>query len=174
MVADNGTSHANVDDARGEGVWAALSTVMDPEIPDLSIVELGMVAGVTVAEGATTVRITPTFAACPALAHIQAAAKDAVKNAGFDGVEVRMVFDPPWTSDRITPTGLEKLKLFGLAPPPRMNGKEIEPRDLERVACPFCDSKQTVLESTFGPTLCRSIHYCNTCQQSFEHFKPVT
>lgn len=154
--------------------WEALANVPDPEVPMVSVVELGMVAGVAVENGAVTVRLTPTFSACPALEHIRKAVQEAVTQAGFDRVDVETVYDPPWTTDRITPVGRTKLKAFGLAPPKCMNGKRVEMEDLLAVACPFCDSTNTTLESAFGPTLCRSIHYCDDCLQSFEHFKPVT
>ncbi|NOT02902.1 MAG: phenylacetate-CoA oxygenase subunit PaaJ, partial [Phycisphaerales bacterium] len=80
----------------------------------------------------------------------------------------------PWSSDRISPAGLEKLRAFGLAIPRRMDGREVELTDLEDAACPYCRSNDTILESTFGPTLCRAIYYCHQCRQSFEQFKPVS
>lgn len=154
-------------------VWSALEGVKDPEIPPLSVVELGMIAGVS-AEGPTTVvRMTPTFAGCPALDVIREEIARAVTVAGFDDVRVDVVFDPPWSTDRITPDGLRKLKEFGLAPPSRCGSTGATVAALQQVTCPFCDSKDTTLESIFGPTLCRAIHYCNACRQSFEQFKPV-
>jgi len=87
-------------------------------------------------------------------------------------VTVNVVFDPSWTSDRISASGREKLKAFGLAPPgERCSGGSVQ--TLERTPCPYCNSLDTDLESLFGPTLCRSIHYCRSCLQSFEHFKAV-
>ncbi|MBI5763830.1 MAG: phenylacetate-CoA oxygenase subunit PaaJ [Planctomycetes bacterium] len=153
-------------------IWAALDTVTDPEIPVISIVEMGMVPSVLVDGDATVVRMTPTFAGCPALDVIRQNIVAAVKNAGYENVRVDVVFDPPWTSDRITDVGREKLKSFGLAPPGAACGSINELRIAE-AACPLCDSTNTTLESIFGPTLCRAIHYCNDCQQSFEQFKPV-
>ncbi len=157
-------------------VWAAVASVTDPEIPVLSVVELGIVPDVRVeADGNRThieVDMCPTFAGCPALEVMAGNIRQAVEAAGFDDVKVNVVFDPPWTSDRISEEGLRKLKAFGLAPPVRCGG-EVKREMLEHVACPFCDSTNTTLESIFGPTLCRAIHYCNTCLQSFEQFKPV-
>ncbi len=164
----------SIADPAEKRVWDALETVMDPEIPLISTVELGLIAGVEVDGAAATVSITPTFAACPALDLIRSQIREAVTAAGFSPVSVETVYDPPWTSDRVSESGRRKLKEFGLAPPKRMNGRCMQPQDLVGVACPYCDSTQTVLESAFGPTLCRSIHYCDGCRQSFEHFKPVT
>ena len=150
----------------------ALEGVRDPEIPPLSIVELGMVAGVEIEGGRMVVSITPTFVACPAVDVIRREARDAAVSIGEHDAQVRIVFDPPWTSDRITLTGRRKLKEFGLAPPG--TGQKGDPLvQIQIVRCPFCESLDTQLESPFGPTLCRSIHYCHHCRQSFEHFKPV-
>jgi ring-1,2-phenylacetyl-CoA epoxidase subunit PaaD len=162
------------DDARVSHVLRLLEAVKDPEIPDVSVVELGMIASVAIEAGVVIVEMTPTFTACPAIAMIQAGIASAVRAGGFDDVDVRIVYDPPWTTDRITEVGLKKLKAFGLAVPGKMCGRSVEPKDLVSVACPFCDSTDTVLESAFGPTLCRAIHYCDTCHQSFEQMKPVT
>lgn len=162
-------SHAQSDTAL---IWAALETVTDPEIPVISIVEMGMVPSVRVDGDETVVRMTPTFAGCPALDVIRQNIATAVKDAGYENVRVEVVFDPPWTSDRITDAGRAKLKSFGLAPPGAACGSLSESR-IADVACPLCDSTNTTLESIFGPTLCRAIHYCNTCRQSFEQFKPV-
>lgn len=159
-----------VDDERLTGVWRALESVADPEIPPVSIVDLGMIADVRLAGDEIIVDMTPTFAACPALDMIRDEIRKAVLAAGAQSVTVNVVFDPPWTTDRITEQGCRKLKQFGLAPPgPRCTG----PPNLDKTPCPYCDSTNTDLESMFGPTLCRSMHYCQDCLQSFEHFKAV-
>lgn len=153
-------------------VWAALEQVCDPEIPVLSVVEMGIIADARIESGRVVVEMTPTFAGCPALDVMRKNIGEAVRGAGFEDVTVDVVFDPPWTSDRISADGRRKLKEFGLAPPGKACG-EISEATLARVTCPFCDSADTTLESIFGPTLCRAIHYCNACRQSFEQFKPV-
>lgn len=155
-----------------ERVWKALDAVADPEIPAISVVELGIIPDAFIEDGKVTVQMCPTFAGCPALDLMRDQVKQAVVDAGFDDVKVEIVFDPPWTSDRISDEGLRKLKEFGLAPPTKCGGAVNEAM-LNRVECPFCDSRDTTLESIFGPTLCRAIHYCNSCLQSFEQFKPV-
>ncbi len=173
-MVDVAMSVPNCDSPEAKRVWDALRGVPDPEIPVVSVVELGMIAAVDANERSVTVKLTPTFAACPAIEHIHDTIRGAVTDAGFAHVNVETVYDPPWTTDRITAAGRAKLKSFGLAPPGCMNGRSVEPEDLLAVACPLCDSTDTTLESAFGPTLCRSIHYCEDCRQSFEHFKPVS
>lgn len=154
-------------------VWKALANVSDPEIPVLSILEMGMIPAVRVEDGTVIVDLTPTFAGCPALDVIRGNITHAIVAAGFDQARVNVVFDPPWSSDRITPEGLRKLKAFGLAPPSKCGTMGVTFQALQTVACPYCNSTDTALESIFGPTLCRAIHYCNACRQSFEQFKPV-
>ena len=152
-------------------MWKALTGVPDPEIPPVSVVDLGMIADVRIVDESIVINLTPTFAACPALELIRSEIKEATIACGEPRVRVDVVFDPPWTTDRITDEGRRKLKEFGLAPPgERCSGGE---PTIEDVACPLCDSSDTDLESIFGPTLCRSIHYCHRCLQSFEHFKAV-
>ena len=164
------TSVENSDLSRA---WQAVGTVVDPEIPVVSVVEMGMIPDVAVVEDAVTVELAPTFAGCPALDMIRGQIIEAVLGAGFHKVDVRVVFDPPWSTERITEVGRRKLKEFGLAPPTRCHGSPVSESMLHQVACPYCDSGDTTLESIFGPTLCRAIHYCNSCRQSFEQFKPV-
>ncbi|MEK6677280.1 MAG: 1,2-phenylacetyl-CoA epoxidase subunit PaaD [Planctomycetota bacterium] len=164
-----------------EAVWTALRTVTDPEIPVLTVVDMGIISGVRITESGVAVDVTPTFSACPAVALIREQIVEAVSAACGCEVIVRIVYDPPWTTERMTEEGRRKLKEFGVAPPSkacvgdRINAavKASTTWSLEHIPCPFCDSKETELESIFGPTLCRSIHYCRGCQQSFEHFKPV-
>lgn len=155
-----------------ERIWQALEGVHDPEIPPLSIVEMGLVRAVHVDGQAVEVVLTPTFSGCPALHVIRQAVLDAVHAAGFPQVSVRLQNDPPWTSDWITPEGREKLRQFGLAPPPRHNGL-ISAALLEVVHCPYCGSEDTELKNPFGPTLCRAIYVCHACRQPFEQFKPL-
>ncbi|MFQ5430751.1 MAG: 1,2-phenylacetyl-CoA epoxidase subunit PaaD [Phycisphaerae bacterium] len=168
---DGVTTRPDADDLRR--VWDALSDVKDPEIPSVSLVELGMVPEVLLDAGRVVVRMLPTFAGCPALDTMREQIEHAVRGAGFEDVRVEVVFDPPWSTDRITTEGLAKLKAFGLAPPRRCGEAGADERGLKDVACPYCGSTDTALESIFGPTLCRAIHYCNDCRQSFEQFKPV-
>ena len=151
--------------------WRALDAVKDPEIPVISVVDMGMIADVRREVGGIVVDMTPTFVGCPALDVIKADIRGAIEGLGHEEVSVRVVYDPPWTTERITDRGRRQLKEFGLAPPGPTCGGGMP--KLDAVPCPLCDSTDTALESIFGPTLCRSIHYCNACLQSFEHFKQV-
>jgi ring-1,2-phenylacetyl-CoA epoxidase subunit PaaD len=161
-------------------VWEALAAVRDPEIPPLSITDLGIVERVLVGPHAVEVELLPTFAGCPALDVIRAEAADAT-GAVVEGrkIVVRFVYQPPWTSDRITPAGREALRSHGLTPPGDRPTAFIpvatlrrEPELHDGVACPFCGSTDTNLESAFGPTLCRATHFCGACRNPFESFKP--
>ena len=160
-------------------VWEALSAVRDPEIPPISITDLGVVERVRVTEAAVEVELLPTFAGCPALDVVREEAERASRTAaGGRAVSVRFVYSPPWTSDRITPAGREALRSYGLTPPPTAERERafIPLASFDRAAgaatCPYCGSEDTVLESAFGPTLCRSTHFCRSCRNPFEAFKP--
>ena len=159
-------------------VWEALAAVRDPEIPPLSITDLGMVERVRVTDARVDVDLLPTFAGCPALDVIREEAERAAREeAGARVVAVRFVHSPPWTSDRITPAGRDALRSYGLAPPGHGGaGAFIPLASLDRpkgiAPCPYCGSGDTVLESAFGPTLCRATHFCRACRNPFESFKP--
>jgi ring-1,2-phenylacetyl-CoA epoxidase subunit PaaD len=156
-------------------VLAALDEVADPEIPNVSIVELGMIGAITVGEQAIDVELLPTFVGCPALEVIRDAVSSRLQAFGRD-VRVEVSFATAWTSDRISPGGREKLRSSGFAPPPPLRaGRSLPVLDMAAtpVACPYCGSMRTTLESVFGPTQCRSIHHCADCRQPFEAFKPV-
>jgi ring-1,2-phenylacetyl-CoA epoxidase subunit PaaD len=153
-------------------ILTALHSVKDPEIPAVSIVEMGLIADVQTAPDSVRVRITPTFAGCPAVEIMRAESEKKLRELGIKNVSVQITFDPPWDSNRISPEGRRKLKAFGLAPP-RPHSGTVDLIQLEMVNCPYCDSADTQLESAFGSTLCRAIHYCHNCQQSFEQFKPL-
>jgi len=144
-------------------VSEALARVKDPEIPVCTITDLGLVERVQISDEAVEVTLLPTFVGCPALEEIRVDAERAVREAAPGReVRVRFTFSPPWTTDRINEAGREALKTFGIAPP------------LLQIAvpCPICGSLDTTLDSSFGPTPCRSIRYCNACRNPFEGFKP--
>jgi ring-1,2-phenylacetyl-CoA epoxidase subunit PaaD len=155
-----------------QAVLLALEDVKDPEIPALSVVELGVIRDVHVMGGAVRVDFAPTFAGCPALEVMRTAIEARLRALGAASVEVRLVLSPPWTTDSISETGRAKLKAFGLAPPPRHDGL-IQILLAEDACCPYCDSANTTLKNSFGPTLCRAIYFCNTCHQPFEQFKAL-
>lgn len=155
-----------------EAVWRALEDVKDPEIPVVSVVEMGIVRAVTVEGNDVTVEVTPTFAGCPALHVMVRDIERRVRALGAASVAVEKVLHPPWSSDWISDEARQKLRQFGLAPPQRHGGK-FPVTFHEPVSCPYCDSQNTVVKNTFGPTLCRAIYYCNACNQPFEQFKAV-
>jgi ring-1,2-phenylacetyl-CoA epoxidase subunit PaaD len=152
-------------------VWAALESVKDPEIPVISVVEMGIVRDVLLDGFEATVIITPTFSGCPALHVIIHDIEQAVRELGCN-VIVETVIHPAWTSDWISDDGRQKLKEFGLSPPPRHGGR-LEITFFQPAPCPYCDSLNSSIRNTFGPTLCRAIYYCNDCQQPFEQFKAL-
>ena len=156
-------------------VWDALATVPDPEIPAVSVVDMGMVREVIVTDADVRVVVLPTFTGCPALPIIKSDVAAAVETVpGVANVTVEVSFVPPWTSDRISEEGRKKLTEFGLAPPTGQGPVLIADIGLPTVAiCPFCGSNNTHNENAFGPTPCRAVYYCDECRNPFEQFKPV-
>lgn len=145
-------------------VWAWLDEIPDPEIPVVSLVDLGVIRSVDVSEDAVHVEFTPTFLGCPALEFMKRAIEDKVP-----GAEVEVVQDDSWSTDKITPAGREKLREAGFAPPaPRLVQLQSQVH-----RCPYCGSTETKLENLFGPTPCRSLRYCASCRQPFEQFKTI-
>jgi ring-1,2-phenylacetyl-CoA epoxidase subunit PaaD len=172
-------------DPREAMVWAALDEVPDPEIPAISVVELGVIGGfafepVAGGDERLTVDLLPTFVGCPAIEMMREQVGDRLRELDIaDEVEVRLSFAIPWTSDRISPEGREKLRASGFAPPAlvAMGAPSVPEGDLlsmlNVVTCPYCGSRNTTLENAFGPTLCRAIYHCSNCRQPFEQFKAV-
>ena len=150
-----------------------LEAVKDPEIPVLSLVDLGVISEVQVRDDVVKITMTPTFVGCPALDLMKSEITEELKKRGINQVNIEISFKRPWSSDMISEKGKVALKKFGLAPPPPAAALFIDIDVLEHVACPRCDSTDTELKNPFGPTLCRSIHYCNNCREAFEQFKPV-
>ena len=157
-----------------QDVWSALAEIPDPEIPVISLVDLGVVRDVRVEDGRACVTFTPTFLGCPAQEAMRDAIAARIRELGAEP-EVDVVLDDSWSTDRISPEGREKLRASGFAPPaPRAAGapKLVQ---LERgtFRCPYCGSAETKLENIFGPTPCRSLRYCSSCRQPFEQFKTI-
>ena len=150
-----------------------LEEVKDPEIPVLSLNDLGVITGIKVmSEQHVQVMMTPTFVGCPAMDYMKQEVEQVLHQRGIEQADVQISFEIPWSSDRITERGRQALKKFGLAPPPQQ--ALIEDLDiLEHVECPNCGSTDTQLKTPFGPTLCRAIHYCTQCKETFEQFKPL-
>jgi len=166
--------------SRDAAVWAALAEIPDPEIPTISLVDLGVIRGFAFEHSAAgerlTVELLPTFVGCPAIEVMREQIGERLGARGLaDEVVVDLSFAEPWTSDRITPAGREALRASGFAPPPAVgssfSGELLAV--LPIATCPYCGSRNTTLENPFGPTLCRSIYHCADCPQPFEAFKPV-
>ncbi len=159
-----------------ERIRDLLREVKDPEVPVLDIVEMGLVRDVVVEDRDVRVDITPTYSGCPAMEVIESEVRDTLAAHGIHGATVRRVFAPAWTTEWMTDEAREKLRAYGIAPPGRGPVHPVEPLGfgptVRAVPCPFCGSPDTVLESTFGSTACKSLHRCEACHQPFEHFKP--
>ena len=142
-------------------ILAWLSEVEDPEIPVLTITDLGIVRGVDCGDG-VTVSLTPTYSGCPATEAIEASVVAALEDRGVEGVQIKRVLSPPWTTDWISSAGREKLRVYGIAPPERR---------ARQIACPRCESDNTEVVSEFGSTACKASYKCLDCLEPFEYFK---
>jgi ring-1,2-phenylacetyl-CoA epoxidase subunit PaaD len=155
---------------------AILDEVKDPEVPVLSVVELGIVRDVSASDGGVVVTITPTYSGCPAMHDIEQSIGAALAERGLGPVELRTVYSPAWTTDWIAPAAREKLRAYGIAPPGRVAAvEEFTPlrRRAAIVGCPYCGATDTEQRSEFGSTACKSIWYCRSCRQPFEEFKAI-
>jgi ring-1,2-phenylacetyl-CoA epoxidase subunit PaaD len=155
-------------------VWSALEEVEDPEIPVVSVVDMGVVRSVRVDKARVHVEFTPTFLGCPALEVMRARMAEKIEELGAEP-DVEVVLDDSWSTDRITPHGREKLREAGFAPPAPREATRPQLLQLRTgtFRCPYCGSTETALENIFGPTPCRSLRYCRSCRQPFEQFKTI-
>ena len=160
-------------------VWEVLESVLDPEVPALSVVDLGIVRDVAVDGDDVVVTVTPTYSGCPATQVIENDILAALRDAGFARPRVRLTYSPAWTTDWMSEEGRRKLKAYGIAPPGPARALADEPlvplvrRTRPVVPCPYCESHRTEEKSEFGATACKAIYYCNDCRQPFELFKPL-
>ena len=165
-------------DERITAAWRVLHTVLDPEVPALSLPDLGIVRGVLPHADHLEVVLTPTYSGCPATEVISASVVDALDAAGLGPTRITMQRAPAWTSDWISDDGRRKLRDYGIAPPgPVAAGDGVPVRLIGRrsaaVACPRCASLLTERLSAFGATACKSLYRCTSCREPFEHFKPI-
>jgi ring-1,2-phenylacetyl-CoA epoxidase subunit PaaD len=154
----------------------ALQEVMDPEIPALSIIDLGIVRKISLNGASIAVEIMPTFVGCPAIEMMKEGIQERLESLAPDhAVTVKVTFEEPWTTDRMTEKGKQTLKSSGFAPPPtgKMPARANLIQLMPVAECPYCGSRKTTMENAFGPTLCRAIYYCRECKQPFEQFKQV-
>ncbi len=159
-----------------ETLFTILDAVKDPEVPVISIVELGIVRDARATDGGVTITITPTYSGCPAMHTIAQDIRAALAVYGVDEVRIETVHAPAWTTDWIGPEAREKLRAFGIAPPGPVDhegGLVALTRRRQAVSCPYCGSPRTELKSEFGSTACKAIHVCLACRQPFDEFKPL-
>tara|TARA_R110001592_G_scaffold91165_3_gene267189 strand:- start:2471 stop:2968 length:498 start_codon:yes stop_codon:yes gene_type:complete len=156
-----------------EEIRSWLNEVMDPEIPVLSLNDLGVITGIEIQEsGKVKVNMTPTFSGCPAMDYMKRDVEETLQKNGIDDFDVHLSFETQWNSNMISDKGRAALKKFGLAPPPKHN-LIVDIELIEHSKCPNCDSTNTEMKTPFGPALCRSLHFCHNCNQAFEQFKPL-
>jgi len=154
-----------------ELVWERLALIPDPEVPVISILDLGVVRSVRYNGTTLEIVITPTYTGCPAMSLFMAEIRAAMHDQGFDQVEIKTVYSPPWTTDWLSAEAKEKLRKYGIAPPVpgAISDDPFAPPPV--VPCPRCDSKNTTLVSQFGATACKSLYTCKDCKEPFEYFK---
>jgi ring-1,2-phenylacetyl-CoA epoxidase subunit PaaD len=160
-----------------DDVFAILDEVKDPEVPVLSVVELGIVRDVVVNGSAVTVTITPTYSGCPAMRVIEEDITAALEARGLSPVRLETVYAPAWTTEWLSAEAKQKLAAYGIAPPGRVAADSLvmltRAPTVERAVCPYCGSKDTELRSEFGSTACKAIMYCRGCEQPYELFKAI-
>ncbi len=163
---------ARVHDRSTERAWAAASAVPDPEVPCVTVADLGILRGVDVNGKVATARLSPTYSGCPAVLAIELAVETALLEAGFEP-RIERVTSPPWTTDWITPEGREKLRAYGIAPPVGSASGKRALFSEESIACPRCNSSDTKKISEFGSTACKAHWQCRTCGEPFDYFKCI-
>lgn len=158
-----------------EHILSLLSEIPDPEIPVISIIELGVIRDIEITDDSTiTLKITPTYSGCPAMKQIEDDVRKKLSENGFTTITINTIFSPPWTTDWITPEAKEKLRIYGIAPPEHstedkswLTGKS------KSIACPRCKSQNTKLISQFGSTACKALYQCQDCLEPFDYFKCI-
>lgn len=158
-----------------EDIFTLLSEIPDPEIPVISIIELGVIRNIEIINDTTiSLKITPTYSGCPAMKQIEDDVRKKLFENGFTTIDIKTIFSPPWTTDWITPEAKEKLRKYGIAPPENstedkswLTGKE------KKIACPRCKSINTKLISQFGSTACKALYQCQDCLEPFDYFKCI-
>jgi ring-1,2-phenylacetyl-CoA epoxidase subunit PaaD len=154
-------------------IWDALDEIPDPEIPIVTLVEMGIIRDVDIEGKHITVTMTPTFSGCPALEVMKDDIKTRLSDMGAEDVTVETSFSPPWTSDWITEEARDKLRDYGIAPPPHLKGQPVEIVLVEPTPCPRCEATNTDITNMWGPTACKTLLVCRSCGEPFEAFKPL-
>ena len=152
-------------------IWKYLEEVFDPEVPVLTVVDLGVVRAVKVSDNSCHITLTPTYSGCPAMKRMEEDIIDKLAEKGVENVTVELVLSPAWTTDWLTEKGRIKLREYGIAPPENEPDKSTLFADPFVVPCPQCSSKNTRLVSQFGSTACKAHYQCNDCLEPFDYFK---
>ncbi len=152
-------------------IWAYLEEVSDPEIPVLTVVDLGVIRSVSLTNELCTIVITPTYSGCPAMKVIEDDIITLLKEKGIPNIKVELTLYPAWTTDWLTENGKSKLREYGIAPPENEVDKSVLFSEPTVVPCPLCKSKNTRMISQFGSTACKAHHQCNDCLEPFDYFK---
>lgn len=153
-----------------ENILHILSSVTDPEIPVLSVIDLGIIRDIIITDDSVTIMISPTYTGCPAMDMISMHIRLALAAAGFSNVTIQQVLSPAWTTDWMTEAGKQKLKAYGIAPPVGKSFDKMYLEELE-IACPQCNSTNTSVIAEFGSTSCKALFRCNDCKEPFDYFK---
>jgi ring-1,2-phenylacetyl-CoA epoxidase subunit PaaD len=156
-------------------IWKILDTIPDPEIPVISVVELGVIRGVEVMPNETRITITPTYSGCPATKQFEDDIRNTLTEKGYPNVSIDYKYDPAWTTDWMSDEAREKLRKYGIAPPERGTHDKgvLFSAGPKIVACPQCNSQDTALISQFSSTACKAMYKCNSCQETFDYFKCI-
>jgi len=158
-----------------KNIWALLETIPDPEIPVLSILDLGIVRNVAESEDGVVVTITPTYTGCPAMNQFEDDIINKLRENGFPNVTIKTTYDPPWTTDWLSDDAKKRLQEYGIAPPEQKTTDKnaLLVDDRKSVTCPQCKSTNTKMISQFGSTACKALYQCNDCAEPFDYFKCI-
>ena len=158
-----------------EHIQSLLSAIPDPEIPVITIIELGVIRDIEITdETSISLKITPTYSGCPAMKQIEDDVRKKLSENGFKNITINTIFSPPWTTDWITPEAKEKLRTYGIAPPEHStDDKGWLTGKTKTIACPRCKSQNTKLISQFGSTACKALYQCQDCLEPFDYFKCI-
>lgn len=154
-----------------ESIRELISTINDPEVPAINIIELGIVRAIQIVDDHVTVTITPTYSGCPAMKMIEDDIRHVLGAHGISQISITTVFSPAWTTDWMDERAKKKLQQYGIAPPHSVNLSPVIQIELPKVQCPHCQSRNTHQKSEFGSTACKAYYFCDSCRQAFEYFK---
>ena len=152
--------------------WTAAASVPDPEVPCVTVADLGILRSVEIEDGVAVAKVTPTYSGCPAVLAIELAIESALRGAGFEA-RIERVLSPAWTTDWISDEGREKLRAYGIAPPAKASNSIRALFGETEVACPKCGSLATERLSEFGSTACKALYRCTACREPFDYFKCI-